>query len=49
MGALLAFVKHQALMRAYQARYVLLPEARRPGGGAGALCAAITTSAGYRP
>jgi hypothetical protein len=31
-ASLQAFVKHQALMRAYQARYVLLPEAPPAGG-----------------
>jgi hypothetical protein len=30
--ALRTFVKHQALMRSYQARYVLLPQAAPPGG-----------------
>jgi hypothetical protein len=30
--ALRIFVKHQALMRGYQARYVLLPQAAPPGG-----------------
>jgi hypothetical protein len=38
-ASLLAFVKHQALMRAYQARYVLLPDAAPPGGVVAALAA----------
>jgi hypothetical protein len=38
-ASLLSFVKHQALMRAYQARYVLLPETAPPGGIASALAA----------
>jgi hypothetical protein len=36
-AALQTFVKHQALMRAYQARYVLLPQAAPPGGVLGPL------------
>lgn len=38
-ATLLTFVKHQALMRAYQARYVLLPETAPPGGIVAALAA----------
>jgi hypothetical protein len=38
-ASLLTFVKHQALMRAYQARYVLLPETAPPGGIAAAIAA----------
>ena len=36
-ASLAEFVKHQALLRAYQARYVLLPEAAPPGGVLGPL------------
>ena len=38
-ASLLRFVKHQALMRAYQARYVLLPQDAPAGGVAQALAA----------
>ena len=36
-ASLAAFVRHQALMRGYQARYVLLPEAAPAGGVLGPL------------